>query len=311
GEADARTVNRLVDFYQHDKPDAVRHLALQVLLTLGQAEKVDMVLIPKGEFLMGSSDADGEAKDIEKPQHPVYLPAYYMDITPVTNAQFARFMAADGYANPAYWAEAIAAQRWQDGTFLDPYAGNKPTGEPRYWQDKTWNGAEQPVVGVSWYEAMAYARWAGKRLPSEAEWEKAARGTDGRIYPWGNEWESGYANSKESKLEKTSPVGQYAPSGNSPFGVIDMAGNVWEWCSTRYRDEKKKTYAYPYNPNDGREDLSGGDEIWRMLKGGSWYEEASSLRCGVRFRYYPGYWRNHFGFRCCCATSLLTTGSGS
>ncbi|MCP4934934.1 MAG: SUMF1/EgtB/PvdO family nonheme iron enzyme, partial [bacterium] len=196
GEADARTVNRLVDFYQHDKPDAVRHLALQVLLTLGQAEKMGMVLIPKGEFLMGSSDADGDAEEIEKPQHSVYLPAYYMDITPVTNAQFAQFMAADGYDNPVYWAEAIAVQRWQDGRFIDRYSSNKPVTEPRYWQDTQWNGETQPVVGVSWYEAMAYARWAGKQLPSEAEWEKAARGTDGRIYPWGNEWESGYANSK-------------------------------------------------------------------------------------------------------------------
>ncbi|MCP4422362.1 MAG: SUMF1/EgtB/PvdO family nonheme iron enzyme, partial [Chloroflexi bacterium] len=176
----------LLQVYEMDATDDARHAALEALLALGQSEKLGMVPIAAGEFLMGS----------EKEQHTLYLPAYYMERTPVTNGQYRRFMEAGGYANPDYWTEAIVANRWKNGQYI--YFDGKLFVQPRYWDDKKWNGDDQPVVGVSWYEALAYARWAGKRLPTEAEWEKAARGEDGRIFPWGNKWQAKHANSKEA-----------------------------------------------------------------------------------------------------------------
>ncbi|MCA9874773.1 MAG: SUMF1/EgtB/PvdO family nonheme iron enzyme, partial [Anaerolineales bacterium] len=262
---DDAVAEALLDVYNNDAQDEPRHAALEALLLLGREKELEMVLIPAGEFLMGSTQQDQAANDHEKPQHKLYLPAYVIDRTPVTNAQYGRFMAAGGYANSAYWPEAQAAGRWKGGKYIDYYRDNKPFDEPRYWDDEKWNKPEYPVVGVSWYEALAYARWAGKRLPTEAEWEKAARGTDGLIYPWGDTWQKDFANTEESGHKQTTPVEQYAEQGKSPFGVVDMAGNVWEWCSTRWRDERKQVYTYPYSPDDGREDLSGGDDVWRVL----------------------------------------------
>ena len=294
----------LLQIYETDEADAARHAALEALLALGRASDVDMVAVPAGEFLMGSDKRkDKEADRDELPQHSVYLPAYFMDRTPVTNEQFGRFMAAGGYANPDYWPEAIAAKRWQAGQFID--YSDKKRQKPRFWDDKKWNDPAQPVVGVSWYESLAYARWAGKRLPTEAEWEKAARGTDGRLYPWGNEWDAAKLNSEEAKIEKTTPVGAYSPAGDSPYDAADMVGNVWEWCSTRWRNESKKEYNYPYNQDDGREDLSGGDDIWRVLRGGSWANEKKHSRCAARGGVNPRDWGDFRGFRCCCATSSL------
>jgi iron(II)-dependent oxidoreductase len=260
-----------------------------------------MVFVPAGEYLLGSAPDDRQAGDNEKPQHRLYLPAYYIDRTPVTNAQFGQFIEAGGYREPGYWAEAIDAGRWKDGKYTD-YAG-KPRSLPNYWEDPGWNDARQPVVGVSWYEALAYARWAGKRLPTEAEWEKAA-GWDlatevVRRYPWGDRFEPGRCNSKEVKLERTTPVGQYSPQGDSPYGCADMAGNVWEWCSTAYR-------SYPYNPGDGREELGGGDDVIRVLRGGSWANEKDVVRCAFRRWNYPELGGRSGGFRCCCSTSSLS-----
>ncbi len=300
------SLDSLLTLYRGDR-DPVRHVALEALLALGQQAAVGMVLVPAGEFLMGSRDDDRQAEKSEKPQHRFYLPAYYIDKTPVTNAEFGRFMAAGGYANSAYWAEAIAAKRWIDGQFV---YSNEKYAQPRYWEDKKWNQPEQPVVGVSWYEALAYARWAGKRLPTEAEWEKAARGSDGLLYPWGNTWDKGRANTEEANLKQTTPVTQYAGKGDSPYGALDMAGNVWEWCSTRWWNENQKEYGYPYTPDDGREELEGGDTIVRVLRGGSWASEQERARCAARLRDYPGDWSLNGGFRC-CATSSLSPGTGS
>jgi formylglycine-generating enzyme required for sulfatase activity len=178
---------------------------------------------------MGSSDADTMAHNDEKPQHRLELPTYWMGKTPVTNAQFRPFVAGDGYRNRDYWTEA--GWEWREESKIMT---------PRYWDDMKWNGDDYPVVGVSWFEAVAYCRWLTAqtgipfRLPTEAEWEKAARGPDGRIWPWGNIWEDGRCNSKEAGKERTTPVGSF-PDGASPYGVLDMAGNVWEWCATKWQ----------------------------------------------------------------------------
>jgi formylglycine-generating enzyme required for sulfatase activity len=138
-------------------------------------------------------------------------------------------------------------------------------------------------VGVSWFEALAYVRWLAAftgracRLPTEAEWEKAARGTDGRIYPWGDERAEGRANTSETDLGRTTVVGAF-PGGASPYGALDMSGNVWEWCSSAWKD-------YPYRADDGREDLEGDD--FRVWRGGSWNDDRRYARCASRLSSRP------------------------
>jgi len=218
---------------------------------------------------MGSSDADPNADPDEKPQHTVELPAYWIGKTEVTNAQFRPFVEGDGYTNQAYWTATGWA--WREA---------QQRTQPAYWNDPQWNAPEQPVVGVSWHEALAYVRWlsaqAGHpfRLPSEAEWEKAARGTDGRIWPWGDAWAAGLANTSEAGINKPEPVGQY-PEGASPYGALDMAGNAWEWCATVYKP-------YPYALDDESTAAYLEGERVRVLRGGSWYSEQKSARGAAR-----------------------------
>ncbi len=236
----------------------------------------EMVLIPAGEFLMGSEPhEDAGARSDELLRHAVYLPDYSIARTPVTNAQYAVFVEA---------------------------AGCKP---PAHWKDKESPGGREdhPVVWVTWYDAVAYCKWLAKatggtpyRLPSEAEWEKAARGTDGRIYPWGNEWTSGWCNTRESGRGGTAPVGSQ-PRGASPYGVLDMAGNAWEWTGSQYK-------SYPYVPADGREDARASADVLRVMRGGSWFDLGSYARCAARRRGRPdGLWSS-MGFRVC--VSLVT-----
>jgi len=262
-----------------------------------------MVTVPAGAFLMGTPESElGEIEKLgrerqyierEVPQHEVTLAAYAIGRYPVTNAEFARFVEDGGYGNPDYWTEAGREQKESEGWT-----------QPRYWEDDEWNDPSQPVVGVSWYEAAAYCRWLAARtnkpyrLPSEAEWEKAARGSDGRRYPWGNAWEASRCNNKESGPGRTTPVGEY-PGGDSPYGVGDMAGQVWEWCSSQYGGtEARPRFGYPYRPDDGREELEGDDT--RILRGGSWYNDnpAAVCRCGYRYRYNPWLRGDYWGFRC-------------
>jgi formylglycine-generating enzyme required for sulfatase activity len=223
----------------------------------------ELIHIPAGEFLMGSDpQQDKDAQKNEQPQHTVYLPDYYIAKTPVTNAKYAIF------------AEATIRRK--------PPAGKE----------------NHPVVEVSWYDAIAYCTWlaeaTGKayRLPSEAEWEKAARGTDGRIYPWGDDPPDKNRCNFASNVKDTTPVAQYSPQGDSPYGCVDMAGNVWEWTLSIDDD-------YPYDPKDGREDQEA--MVPRVLRGGAFDFSGGDVRCAYRPWGNPDSRLNRIGFRLCVA----------
>ena len=244
----------------------------------------EMVEIPVGPFLMGSRDEDPLADADEKPQHTVELPTYWIGKTEVTNAQFRPFVEGDGYSNPDYWTDA--GWEWREAEGIT---------QPAFWYHAGWNGNEQPVVGVSWYEAVAYAHWLSAqtghdfRLPTEAEWEKAARGPEGLIWPWGNAWVAENCNCART-VGHTTPVGSY-PDGASPYGVLDMAGNVYEWTATQWLKE------YPYQIEDEwTEEYLGGDN-WHTVRGGAWYTEQKLVRGAsrnnadnprTRFNHYGG-----------------------
>lgn len=184
-----------------------------------------MVRIPAGPFPMGLPVNDFLAEEHEKPLREVYLSAYWIDVYPITNARYAVFLEAGGYADTAWWS--AAGRAWKARHRID---------RPLLWGQAGWDGPDQPVAGVSWYEAEAYARWAGRRLPTDSEWEKAARGTDGRRYPWGNDWPTGALANFDELIGRTTPVGLY-PAGVSPYGCHDMAGNVNNWTSDWYWEE--------------------------------------------------------------------------
>lgn len=230
--------------------------------------------VPGGKFAMGD----------EKPVHQVQVDGFWLGRAPVTNAQYRLFIEAKGYEQAHWWVELGWEQRQQE----------KWT-QPLYWTDAKWNGAHQPVVGVSWYEAMAFCAWAAEatgeaiRLPTEAEWEKGARGTDGRTFPWGKaEPHKGRCNFNNG-MGKTTPVGQYSPQGDSPYGCADMAGNVWEWCVSKYLD-------YPYQADDGRNTLFGTNV--RVVRGGAWLDFRDVVRCAFRLWGDPHFRVDDVGFRC-------------
>jgi len=231
---------------------------------------------------MGSDPArDAHAKEDEQPQHTLYLPDYAMARTPVTNAQYSAFLRATRQNPPRHWRWLFLKRR------------RPPIGRSDY-----------PVVHVTWYDALAYCEWlsevTGKsyRLPSEAEWEKGARGEDGRIYPWGDEWDAGRCNTKGGhKKGGTTPVTAY-PQGASPYGLLDMVGNVWEWTSTLWGPRlREPAFKYPYDPTDGRENLAAPRDVRRVLRGVSFFNDRATARCAARYRYSP---LNHYvsvGFR--------------
>ena len=167
-----------------------------------------MVYVPAGAYAWGV--------------HKKSLSVFWIDQYEVTNERFKKFMDAGGYTNATYWSQT--GWKWLQSTGFT---------QPLYWGDGRYNAPQQPVVGVSWYEADAYARWAGKRLPTTVEWQAAAQGTDNRIWPWGNEWDPTRANAGEGSRGAPVTVGSY-PSGASPFGALDMAGNVWEYTADWY-----------------------------------------------------------------------------
>lgn len=241
----------------------------------------EMIYIPTGNFLMGSRDDDPEAKKREKPQHWVYLPGYYIDRYPVTNRQYASFIKAGGYDRQELWSETgwkeKVSHSWQ---------------KPSIWEESDRNREQQPVVGISWYEGLACARWLGKMLPSEAQWEKAA-GWDPvkrekRIYPWGNEL------IRVKREGKDAPeIGLNSPERDSPYGVANMAGVVYNWCTTVWYEN---AYQKPMEERKKLEELKGTGA--RINKGGGYSGQTKFLRCGVRSSDSPTKRHHAMGIRC-------------
>jgi len=248
-----------------------------------QVSSVDgmvMLYVPAGEFLTGAAADDLEAELQERPQHTVYLSAYWIDRTEVTNEMFAQFLNAVGQS-PA------GLEAW-----FNPIAG----GLPLEYEGGKWSPSsgysENPVALVTWFSAQAYCGWAGRRLPTEAEWEKAARGTDGRVYPWGDSAPTcklaNFWGDLFGCVDGTSPVGMY-PRGASPYGALDMAGNLLEWTNSQGFD-------YPYDPLDGREDT--GIEQPRVIRGGWFRDDYAGLRTTARFSWFSRQSERFIGFRC-------------
>jgi formylglycine-generating enzyme required for sulfatase activity/energy-coupling factor transporter ATP-binding protein EcfA2 len=278
------------------------------------------VKVSAGEFLMGTTPQELEeivkryGKDLadwakrEVPQHRVRVDVFRIGTYPVTNQEFKRFMDAGGYNTRRYWSDdgwSWLHRTPEEEKDLPDWRRREGRKEPGSWQDPSLGirKPNRPVVGVTWYEAMAYCNWLteklrrdGKigqsdvvRLPTEAEWEKAARGVDGRWWPWGNDWDQGRANTSEGGVHGTTPVGIY-PGGVSPYECYDMAGNVWEWTSSLYKP-------YPYRADDGREDPNA--EGSRFIRGGSWPAPQVDARCARRGGSRPDGRGVRLGFRCC------------
>ncbi|MEG4285913.1 ergothioneine biosynthesis protein EgtB [Microcoleus sp. A006_D1] len=244
------------------------------------------IAIAGGEFYMGSDAA--EALDNERSRHLCYLEAYAIDRYPVTCAQYRDFMASGGYQNPDWWS--AEGWEWQKVHLVD---------RPLYWSENpAFNN--HPVCGVSWYEAEAYCNFAGKRLPSEAEWEKAAswdaENQTNRTYPWGESPPNASLCNHSNHLASTSPVDAF-PKGASAIGCCDMLGNVWEWTASTF-DAYPGFESYPYR---------GYSEVYfdgehRVLKGGSWATFPQAMRSTFRNWYYPGVRQIIAGFRCAITT---------
>lgn len=238
------------------------------------ATTVDMVLVPAGPFIMGIDDP--RASKDEKPARQVFLNAFHIDRHEVTTAQFAEFVSATGYRTSAEQegqAEKTDRIDWR---------------HPRGPCTDTLAIDLHPVVYISWHDAQAYCAWRGKRLPTEAEWEKAARGSDGRVWPWGNLFDhrANHWGSADGH-EQTAPVGSY-PAGASPFGAVDLAGNVWEWCADWYSGALP-VGENPQGPATGQ---------FKVLRGGSWINPPPILRSTNRFKLLPSERSGYVGCRC-------------
>jgi serine/threonine-protein kinase len=220
---------------------------------------IDWVTIPAGAFVMGS---DGANVLDESPAHRVKVAEFEIARVPVTNEQYFDFVRAMNHPPPGHWLD-----------------GKIPHGL-----------GDHPVTYVDWYDAHAFAAWCGARLPTEAEWEKAACGDEGRLYPWGNEPADSRRAHFAQNVKQVSTCSVLAhPQGASPYGALDMAGNVWEWASSIY-------HPYPYTSGDGREDETSKAE--RVLRGGSFYSaDEKFIRCTTRSSSFPTRRRDHIGFR--------------
>lgn len=235
--------------------------------------------VAAGDYPMGD-----DRLQYSTPAHQVAVAAFDIALTAVTNAQFAHFINAGGYQSENLWSEM--GWRWQK---------SKNEIRPGFWDDANFNHALQPVVGVGWYEADAFARWLSLatgehwRLPSEIEWEAAARGMANHVV-----LASAEVNSAERGTGRT-----WSALGNGQVawcGARDLCGNVWEWCSTRWgRNWQSLDYTYPYRVDDGREDLSGSHA--RVMRGGSWFDSLAQAHPANRGRYLPGSRASNIGFR--------------
>ncbi len=300
-----------------------RARAGNVLGALSDIRDLDaLVEVPAGEFWLGEG----------REAHKLALPAFRIGKYPVTNAQFARFLDADGYETRRYWTEDGWA--WRQGTYdsqagdwLKDWLANRPAerrDRPFYWDDGELSTPSRPVVGVSWFEAVAYGRWLTEvwraegrlgaseefRLPTEAEWEKAARGgleildaatgkpipnpEPQREYPWSSKWDEDLCNTTEGGIGTTTPVGIYS-GGASPYGCLDMAGNVWEWTASLYGK-------YPYPLDSSREAPNAPGS--RVLRGGSWSSFQRLARCASRRSAPPAHFNDNNGFRVVLGPSL-------
>lgn len=256
---------------------------------LGDPRADEWVEVPGGTFLMGThAEEDPGQRAHESPRIRPDLSPFEIMRTPVTVAHFKRFVENGGYGDPRHWSE----EGWKFRT-------EAAVACPRFWsleEQSEWGPyltPSRPAVGVSWFEAEAYARWIGARLPTEAEWEKAARGVDGWSYPWGNEWEDDRAGHRDHGPRKTLPVGVF-PRGESPYGALDMVGCVWQWCSDWYAPDA-------YATGDWR-DPKGPEApplpARKVVRGGAWNTLRFSLRCANRNCYPPTARFSNLGFRC-------------
>lgn len=230
-----------------------------------------LVYIPAGEFKMGSPDK-------ASPQHTVYLNAYRIDKTEVSNVQYARCVAEGGCTKPANNYSATRGSYYDDSEYAD-----------------------YPVIFVSWGQAAAYCSWTGRRLPTEAEWEKAARGPDSSIYPWGNTFDGTRGNYCDINCQRnwrddrfddgyfdTSPVGAYS-AGASMYGILDMAGNVHEWVADWFAPYSSESQTEPAGPDSGQD---------KIMRGGSWGDDPDHIRSDIRSPINPDNWMDFIGFRC-------------
>jgi formylglycine-generating enzyme required for sulfatase activity len=268
----------------------------------------------------------------EQPAHTVTLAEYWLGKYPVTNAEYARFMTAKGYEQDKYWSQT--GWQWRQGKYeadlsvygdkdlrknIEDWLKRRPVEkrhQPFYWDDLQWNAANLPVVGVTWFEAEAYANWLTEqlkdklpagwrvRLPTEAEWERAARRAkdeggrlkEDALWPWGNAWDNECCNSEESKLNATSPVGMY-PHGATADGVEDLIGNVWEWCWDGWDSGA-------YKNRDGQTDPFTAQNSTRILRGGAFLTDRGDCRAADRVRFIPVNFNQLFGFRVCASPIL-------
>lgn len=257
---------------------------------------ITFVPVPAGKFLMGSKEDNELAYDDEKPQHTAETSEYWLARCPLTNAQFEAFVTAHNHQTTAEKqgsGYAYDGKEWKEIKGAD---WRHPQGPKSSLKGKE----DHPVVQVSWEDAMAYCGWLNQahgkelpegwmfRLPTEAEWEKAARGEYGQEYPWGNEFDKLKCNSSEGGVKGTTPVGAYSTQGDSPYGAADMAGNVWEWTHSLWK-------GYPYQANDGRESEAATET--RVVRGGSFYDIQGVVRCAYRGGVVPDDRDGLSGFR--------------